>query len=389
MAADSLESPVSKNDLTGGLWSILVLSNNGQCAPIAYQRDFSISVGVQETTIYTPTVTFTDTSTPLSCMPAEVPLQYLSNRSSDTTTTSSFTITTTLAPPYTTTVPTKVRRPTRTIKPNPITITKTVIPITRTLTTYTYTVQPPTITKTATCSPIPRAVKADARMVITPTLPAVAPMASSIMSEASQKPLPSLLSAVLGPLPSILPVLGDPLIGRRWTVEERAQFMKARAKKFADVLDKRAPDSETLTVTLMDAEGFVTSSTVVTAPTMVITSEGVCRLSHHCTLSMLFAVHFHWLLSLACNTLVLSEPAAADYTPSGRRKHTPFHLPAPDSLQRDLDLAYHDDESTENDNAHEGYQADYDVGGEDEDSAVSAYFNLTARAWWIIQGELC
>lgn len=34
--------PVQKSDLESGDYSIIVISNNGDCDPIAYQRDFSI-----------------------------------------------------------------------------------------------------------------------------------------------------------------------------------------------------------------------------------------------------------------------------------------------------------------------------------------------------------
>ena len=48
--------PLNKNELFDGEWSILVLSNNGGCEPIAYQREFYLSVGPQQTTTISPTV---------------------------------------------------------------------------------------------------------------------------------------------------------------------------------------------------------------------------------------------------------------------------------------------------------------------------------------------
>ena len=47
-----------KERLYDGAWSLLVISNNGDKGePIAYQRDFSLTVGEQQTSTVTPTVT--------------------------------------------------------------------------------------------------------------------------------------------------------------------------------------------------------------------------------------------------------------------------------------------------------------------------------------------
>lgn len=56
--------PIDKDQLFSGDWSIIIASNNGQGAPIAYQRDFSLIVGIPSTITYTPTVTIISTSTP-------------------------------------------------------------------------------------------------------------------------------------------------------------------------------------------------------------------------------------------------------------------------------------------------------------------------------------
>lgn len=65
--SDAKSSPIEKDQLFDGEWSILILSNNGNCAPIGYQRDFILTVGDQTTLTYTPTVTFVDTTTPVTC----------------------------------------------------------------------------------------------------------------------------------------------------------------------------------------------------------------------------------------------------------------------------------------------------------------------------------
>jgi hypothetical protein len=57
--------PMDKNQLWSGDWSVLIISNNGDADPIAYERDFYLTVGVPATAVYTPTVLVTSTTTPL------------------------------------------------------------------------------------------------------------------------------------------------------------------------------------------------------------------------------------------------------------------------------------------------------------------------------------
>jgi hypothetical protein len=48
--------PLDKDDLWSGAWSIIIISNNGDAEPIAYQRDFSLEVAVPVTTTVRPFV---------------------------------------------------------------------------------------------------------------------------------------------------------------------------------------------------------------------------------------------------------------------------------------------------------------------------------------------
>ena len=50
-----LVSPLNKNQLWSGAWSVLIISNNGDAEPIAYERDFLLNVGTPFTEIITPT----------------------------------------------------------------------------------------------------------------------------------------------------------------------------------------------------------------------------------------------------------------------------------------------------------------------------------------------
>ncbi|KAF1351006.1 hypothetical protein BDV97DRAFT_294466 [Delphinella strobiligena] len=57
--------PLDKDQMFSGDWSVLIISNNGDADPIAYERDFYLSVGVPATTTFTPTVTVSATTTPI------------------------------------------------------------------------------------------------------------------------------------------------------------------------------------------------------------------------------------------------------------------------------------------------------------------------------------
>lgn len=57
--------PLEKDQMSSGDWSLLIIGNNGNGNPFAYERDFYLTVAPQETTTVTPTVTFTATSTPV------------------------------------------------------------------------------------------------------------------------------------------------------------------------------------------------------------------------------------------------------------------------------------------------------------------------------------
>ncbi|KAK4498928.1 hypothetical protein PRZ48_009438 [Zasmidium cellare] len=60
-----------KDSLYSGNWSLLVISNNGNADPIAYQRDFSLDVGAQSTTYVYPTVTVDPSSTTIETSTTE------------------------------------------------------------------------------------------------------------------------------------------------------------------------------------------------------------------------------------------------------------------------------------------------------------------------------
>jgi hypothetical protein len=57
--------PLDKDQLWTGDWSVLIISNNGDADPIAYERDFYLNVGIPSTTTVTPTITLFVTTTPV------------------------------------------------------------------------------------------------------------------------------------------------------------------------------------------------------------------------------------------------------------------------------------------------------------------------------------
>jgi len=55
--------PIQEDQMYSGNWTIVVISNNGDCDPIDYMREFYVSVGPQVTTTATPLTSTTATST--------------------------------------------------------------------------------------------------------------------------------------------------------------------------------------------------------------------------------------------------------------------------------------------------------------------------------------
>ena len=120
-----------KERLYDGDWSLLVISNNGNGEPIAYQRDFSLTVGEQKTSTVTPTVTVRNVETPVVNITSTV-VETITETAEAATITSG--------------------RGTSTITPKPTTVTSTRGFITLTQHTQTWNVIPSTTTVAASCS---------------------------------------------------------------------------------------------------------------------------------------------------------------------------------------------------------------------------------------------
>ncbi|KAM0715736.1 hypothetical protein Q7P37_008250 [Cladosporium fusiforme] len=80
--------PLEKDQMSSGEWTILVIGNNGDGNPFAYERDFTLTVGQQTTITVTPTVTYTQSSTPLANTTITSQLDYTSTLNNTLTITS-------------------------------------------------------------------------------------------------------------------------------------------------------------------------------------------------------------------------------------------------------------------------------------------------------------
>ncbi|KAL1652237.1 hypothetical protein SLS58_000364 [Diplodia intermedia] len=240
--------PLLKQNLTSGAWSLMILSNNGAAgAPIAFERDFLLDVGVQSTVTATPTITAITVIVP-------------TNTVSSTTT---VTTTTTLSR-LTTTVPSITLQKTSTITPRPVTSTKTIILNTITIPKFSVSVTKVVKTMTASCHLPSRQPTPDPSNKIWPKMAA----AQSIVESAAS------VAGVAVPTATVAPgakfrYARNPLIDLE---QNREQWLQERAVRLGDLsgLARRAPDAQPLTVTEQDTSKFITVTS--TSMTSAVTS---------------------------------------------------------------------------------------------------------------------
>lgn len=176
--------PMAKNEMSSGAWSVLVIGNNGDGSPYAWQRDFDLTVGVPVTSTTTSTVTFTETATPSTTVTTTSTIETTSTAVPNTST---ITMTMTITNTNTNTKPAATK--TITITPRATTITSTKW-LTRTVNTWTFTQSKVTKTIIPTCTIPPRPSDADPPCRIFPTiipLPLGLTISSSSSSSSSQK----------------------------------------------------------------------------------------------------------------------------------------------------------------------------------------------------------
>ncbi|KAK4503240.1 hypothetical protein PRZ48_006668 [Zasmidium cellare] len=228
--------PIDKNQLTSGEWSLIIISNNGQCEPIDYIRQFSLSVGPQLTTTVVPTVTLTTTSTPIS----------------STIITSTTTITSS-APPLTTTA---TGAPSATVTYYPL---PTITIVARGVFTITSTSQVASVVATST---------------IETTGPCLfAALAEPTPEAAARKLIPDPINNKIS-----VSILGNnvaraeptPIARRGGSTFSKPEVRKEVVEIRSPALQRRAPDEPTTTV--IDSTAVPSTSTsIIFAPTQTVT----------------------------------------------------------------------------------------------------------------------
>jgi hypothetical protein len=243
-----------KDRLYDGDWSLLIISNNGDTGdPIAYQRDFSLIVGEQQTSTVTPTLTVSNVETPVVNITRTV-METITQTADASTITSG--------------------RGTRTVTPKPTTITKTRGFVTLTQHTQTWDVVPSTTTVAASCS-----LKATHRVKdpIASIIPTVLGDLNGIVEEVINLNK-GIIGGILGNLfgksrtNSGFHFKREIAAGRNPSEELKKAFVAERAANLKrNALDKRGIDQRTVTVT---DDTAVTSSVLITgaATTQTITT---------------------------------------------------------------------------------------------------------------------
>ncbi|MCJ1426818.1 hypothetical protein MMC29_004721 [Sticta canariensis] len=216
-------SEIQKKDLVSGEYSLHILGNNGNGEPFAYQRDFSLLVGPQQTTTYTPTVTVQSTLIPIL----------------NSTSTNTYVSTTTLAP-ATVTQPSTTLHPSTTITPAKVTSTTTSTLGTITLVDFTVPISQVVVTSTATCITPTKQKSPDPTCTTGPCLAAAAPLETPASAKF-----------------------------RRLAID-RAQRIQERKERLGE-MQKRSPDSATITVTDLNTDDYFTTTTTVTGPATTLT----------------------------------------------------------------------------------------------------------------------
>ncbi|OCL01506.1 hypothetical protein AOQ84DRAFT_328859 [Glonium stellatum] len=226
--------PIQKDQMVSGLYRILIMGNNGDGNPFAYERDIELDCGPQVTSTVTPTVTYNITVTPTSTSKSW----------------STVYNTTTFGPTTTYTIPSKTAHRTKTVTPTPVTSYITHV-YTKHLMTWTKTQTIITSTVTASCSVPPKPQWPDKRCTYSPTL---------IHPKALQTPAPKNHRIVRRADRAV-----DIDYARR-----RIQDAKLRRDTKLKALNERAPDAPTVYVTASTAVNTTVTYTAATTTTTEI-----------------------------------------------------------------------------------------------------------------------
>ena len=259
-----------KERLYDGDWSLLVIANNGDGEPIAYQRDFSLTVGEQQTSTVTPTVTVRNVETPVVNITSTV-VETITETAAVATITSG--------------------RGTSTITPRPTTVTQVRGFMTLTQHTQTWDVVPSTTTVAASCSVKPtRHVKDPIASVVPYVLGDLNHIVEDVLNRNK-----GLVGGILGNIFNFgrnkkttkttnrfsgWHFKREILEGRTPSEEMKKAFVAERAANLKrNAIVKRAPDERTKTVTddtpvtsTILVTGAATTQTITTTQEATITS---------------------------------------------------------------------------------------------------------------------
>lgn len=237
--------PIRKSQMFSGDWMILILGNNDDGNPFAWERDLYLDCGPQVTSTVTSTVTYNVTTTPTI----------------STTSTTIITSNYTIGPTATYTVPSKTAQQTVKVTPKPVTST-IVKTFTKTLKTWTKELTVTTKTKTASCTVPPKPTKKDKKCTYSPTLLHPAALATPTAAHRYMRK-------------------ADRAVDVEYARERiAAAKLKRESKAIAAPvqLEERAPDAPTLTVTALNPANTTvtyTASTTVTESYGTITTTTI------------------------------------------------------------------------------------------------------------------
>jgi hypothetical protein len=292
--------PVRKNQMKSGHWMLLIIGNNDDGYPFAWQRgtycfiyreqhfilttlDLYLTVGPQATVTKTPTATFTQTTTP-----------------TETQTVVSISIfVSTVGPQYTVTIPSGTAKRTKTVIPSRITASATsTTTLTRYTSSVTYTVA--TQTTTASCNVPGRATVADKPLTWSPTL---------VHPQTFETPLAEALAQRKASR-------ADREVDYEWArsrVEAAKRRRDAKTRKGRE-LQRRAADKPTVTVTI--TSNMQTATITKAAPAVVKTQITITSSTTTSTLppATVFGGQYTKTITMPTPTTTIVESATTTTT---------------------------------------------------------------------------
>jgi hypothetical protein len=290
--------PVRKDQMTSGHWMLLIIGNNGDGYPFAWQRgtyclfhrkhrsiltnlDLYLTVGPQATITKTPTVTFTQSTTP-----------------TQTQTVVSIFVST-AGPQYTVTIPSATAKRTKTVIPPRITVSATsTVTKTRFTSTIDYVVTTQTVT--ASCNVPGRPTRADKPLTWSPSL---------IQPQALETPMAETLAQHMASR-------ADREVDYEWArsrVEAAKQRRDAKARGRKG-LQRRAADKPTVTVTIKS--NLQTTTVTKTAPAVVTTQTTLSSSTTTSTLppATVYNGQYTYTITMPTPTTTLVELATTTST---------------------------------------------------------------------------